>query len=181
MSSSKKIWNEFKKLSLDRQEHLFVDIYNFSQDMKLFLENRFSGGQKGAAFVKQMQKATIDKIYRKGIPGTIDGRQVNAIISKAKKSCVDFWTLMELEKLAYRGFTEFLNEFGGGPDSYENMSWKHLEQYLTLAKTNIQDKSEQIKIFEEVRSYLLTKSNMFTDYLDETFTEVTGIEIERKF
>jgi hypothetical protein len=50
--------------------------------------------------------------------GTSDGRKVNSIIAKANKSNVDFRTLLKLEQLAYRGFIEFLNEFGGGPEFF---------------------------------------------------------------
>ncbi len=84
--------------------------------------------------------------------------------------------LLELEQLAYRGFIEFLNEYGGGPDSFLDLGPKHLEAYLTLVKQNY-PKDQMIDIFENVKKYLLKKDNMITDYNDETFEMVTGMRV----
>ena len=83
------------------------------------------------------------------------------------------------EQLAYRGFIEYLNEFGGGPDNFDEMSCKHLEAYLSLIKTHMHDKNEQDSLFEEVRQYLKKLDNMITDYVDDTFEITTGVPVRR--
>jgi len=86
---------------------------------------------------------------------------------------------LELEKLAYRGFIESLNKYGGGPDNFIDMGCEHLEAYLTLVKNEIKDKAKQKQLFLEVKKYLLAKDNMLTDYVDGVYEEVTGIPVER--
>jgi hypothetical protein len=84
--------------------------------------------------------------------------------------------MMELEQFAYRGFVEFLDEYGGGPDSFDDLSAKHLEAYLKLAKDNLSEE-QVVSIFEKVRRYLVRKDNMITDYVDEAFESVTGSKV----
>lgn len=179
MSNFREIKEKFSKLSKTEQEKMLSDIYNFSNDMKLFLENRFNQGKHDQEFIKKMKRETINKVYKDGISSEPNGKIINSIISKAKKSLVSTETLMELEKLAYRGFIESLNEYGGGPDSFEEMSCNHLENYLKLVKTEIRNKEKRDKIFEDVRKYLRKLDNMITDWLDQTFEDITGIYINR--
>lgn len=179
MVKFKVIKEKFSNLSKIDQEKMLSDIYNFSNDMKLFLENRFYKGKHDQELIKKMKRETIDKVYKNGMPSEPNGKVVNSIISKAKKSLVSTETLMELEKLAYRGFIEFLNEYGGGPDSFEEMGCKHLDEYLKLVKTEISNTNKKEQIFEEVRKYLLKLNNMITDWLDQTFEDSTGIYINR--
>ncbi|EKD56925.1 MAG: hypothetical protein ACD_58C00042G0002 [uncultured bacterium] len=175
MSNFREIKEKFSKLPKTEQEKMLGDIYNFSADMKLFLENRFNKGKHDQEFIRRMKRETVDKVYKDGIPSEPNGKIINSIISKAKKSQVSSETLMELEKLAYRGFIEFLNEYGGGPDSFEEMGCNHLENYLKLVKTKIRDKEKRDKIFEDERKYLRKLDNMITDWLDQTFEDVTDI------
>lgn len=176
MSKFRQIKEKFNRLTPAGKEELFKDIYNFSWDMKIFLENRFLGGNDHI-FIEQVKKETIGKIYKDGIPGTPDGREVNAIISKAKKSSANIWTIIKLEQLAYRGFIEFQNEFGGGPENFDDMACKHLENYLTLIKETVKNEDEKKQIFQEVRKYLMEKDNMYVDSLYDTFEIITGISI----
>ncbi|MBI5787325.1 MAG: hypothetical protein HZA78_00520 [Candidatus Schekmanbacteria bacterium] len=178
MASFKEIKEKFDQLSPQGKEDLFKEIYSFSKEMKLFLENRLLGG-KDDVFITAMEKETIGKVYKKGIPGTPNGKVVNSIIAKARKSLVSTWTLIKLEHLAYRGFIEFLNEYGGGPESFDDMACKHLEAYLNLVKSESKDQEEKYKIFQEVKKYLLDKNNMYTDSLDDVFESATGISVNR--
>ena len=167
----------FSKVAHDDKISL-QDIYNFSKDTKLFLENRLLGGNDDV-FIKAIEKETVGKIYRKGLPDTPNGTKVNSIISKAKKSGVSIETLIKLEQLAYEGFVEFLNEFGCDSESLENVACRHLENYLILVKDNIKDSNEKNSIFQNTKDYLLKRNNMYTDSLDDTFEEITGVSIER--
>ena len=87
---------------------------------------------------------------------------------------------MKLEQLAYRGFIEFLNEYGGGPKTYDYMASRHFENYLKLVKQNIAEEQEGTQIFTELQKYLKKKDNMYTDELDEIFEKETGMKVERR-
>ncbi|MFZ2969780.1 MAG: hypothetical protein WA063_01385 [Minisyncoccia bacterium] len=126
-----------------------------------------------------MEKETIGKIYKTGIPGTPNGVKVNSIIAKAKKSGVGIGALMKLEQLAYMGFIEFSNEYGYDSESFDAMADRHLENYLILVRDNIKDENEKDNIFQNVKRYLLEKNNMYTDSLDDIFEEITGISVDR--
>jgi len=176
MKNFKKIKEKFNQLPQKEKDSFLQDIYNFSKDTKLLLENRLLGGSDDV-FIKAMKKETIGKVYKKGLPGTPNGVKVNSIIVKAKKSGVGVDSLMELEQLAYRGFIEFLNEYGGGPESFDEMSYRHLENYLILVCDNIKDENEKNNIFQDIKEYLLKKNNMYRDLIDDIFEEITGISV----
>ena len=180
MASSRfqEVKRKFNELSKKEREGLLRDIYTFSNDMKLFLENRTLGGSFGEEFVKQMQQETIGNVYQLP-PGDIDGNVVNGIISKAKKSGVNVWTIIKLEQLAYQGFIEFMNEYGYDSESYDAMACRHLENYLKFVKQEIKDPAERTRIYAEVKKYLEGHNNLYTDGFDQTFEEATGIKIER--
>jgi len=178
MKNFKKVKEGFNRLSQQKKDDFLQDIYNFSKDTKILLENRLLGGNDDV-FVRAMEKETVDKVYKTGIPGTPNGVKVNSIIAKAKKSGVSTSALMKLEQLAYRGFIEFLNEYGGGPESFDEMTERHLENYLILVKNNIKNEVDKNDVFQDIKKYLLKKNNMYTDPLDEIFKEVTGISVER--
>lgn len=167
---------EFHALPKTGQDSLLKDLYNFSNENKLMIANRLAGKADFGALVSKMENETVGKIYRMGQPGMIDGRKVNAIISSAKKARADVTIILELKKLAYRGFIEFMHEFGGGPDSYLDMAPRHLAEYLKLVKAH-KTKEEATLIFEHVRHYLLKKDNMVTDYTDDVFEEITGLRV----
>lgn len=136
----------FHELTDEQQNELLGDLYNYSNDIKLFLESRLGLEVNVEGLIKEMERETTNKIYRKGVPSTPDGRKVNAILAKARKAHIDIPTLLTLEQLAYRGFIEFLNEYGGGPDNFDEMACRHLEAYLTLVKMHIHDKTEQERL-----------------------------------
>jgi len=180
MSQSRfqEVKRKFNLLSQKKRDELLRDIYRFSNDTKLFFENRLLGGSLGEEFVKQMERETITKVYRMP-PGDIDGRTVDGIISKAKKSGVNIWTIMKLEQFAYRGFIESLNEYGGGPETYDYMGSRHFVNYLKLVKQEIKEEQERILILTELKKYLEKKDNMYTDELDEIFEKETGMKVRR--
>lgn len=169
----REILKQFHELPKAGQDSLLRDLYRLTTANALMMENRLCGQADFSVLIARMERETIGKVYRKGIPGTIDGRKVNAIIREAKKARADFRTLMQLEKLAYRGFTEFLDEYGGGPDSYDDMGPAHLEAYLTLARDNLTTDERDV-IYQEVKSYIQSKDNMTQDYNFDAFGSVTG-------
>lgn len=168
---------EFHALPKFGQDSLLKDLYNFSDETRLLITNRLMGQADFSNLIHKMELETISKVYKKGIPGTPNGgRTVNAIISSAKKARAPVEVMLELEQLAYRGFIEFLHEYGGGPDSFLDLGPKHLEAYLRLVKQAL-PRDRQTEIFEDVRKYLLKKDNMITDYTDEAFESVTGMRV----
>ena len=167
------VLKEFHTLPKTGQNSLLKDLYNFSDETRLLMTNRLMGQADFSDLIRKMERETIGKVHRKGIPGTPNGRTVNSIISSARKSRAPVEVMLELEQLAYRGFIEFLHEYGGGPDSFLDLGPKHLQAYLTLVKQHF-SKEEQADIFEDVRRYLQRKDNMITDYVDDAFETVTG-------
>lgn len=172
----RRILKEFHDLPRFGQDSLLKDLYNFSEETRLLITNRLTGQADFTDLIHKMERETIGKVYKKGIPGTPNGRTVNAIINSAKKSRAPTEVILELEQLAYQGFIEFLHEYGGGPDSFLDLGPKHLEAYLKLVKQTL-SKTQQDQIFEDVRQYLLKKDNMITDYTDKAFEAVTGIKV----
>jgi len=174
MSNFTQIKKEFNSLSQKEKDALLKDIYGFSQDMKIFLQSRLLvKSDAGKLLVKEMEKETIKKVYA-NTPKDVSGRKVNAIISKAKKAKVDIWTMLELEKLAFRGFIEMMNEYGFWDENIENMGCRHFGIYLSLVKTKVNDKEEKLKLLEEARQYLHSLNNMSTDYFEDTYGEIVG-------
>lgn len=169
----------FFNLSQKQQEDFLRDLYGYSPDIKIFVESKLGLQTDFQKYLAEMHRETIGKIYRKGTPGTPNGKVVNSIITKAQKTQVPLDVMLELEQLAFRGFIEFFNEFGGGPDSFDELSCKHLEAYLLLVRNNISNQEEQQKLFADIRQYLLKKNNMLTDSIDEVFENVTGMAVGR--
>lgn len=167
MPTYKDIKTLFRALSEDDKEKLFREIYDYSKDMKVFLEGALLGQSNGEAFLFEMEKETIGKVYRRGEPKTPNGKIVQFIIARAKKARVSKEIAMELEKLAYRGFIEFLNEYGGGPENFESLAANHLEEYLKLAGS--EGEENRTRLFEEVKKYLQGKDNMCRDEIDDVF------------
>lgn len=174
-SNFREALKQFHELPKTGQDLLLRDLYNASQPNALMIENRLCGQADFSVLIAKMERETIGKVYRRGMPGEPDGRKVNAIISVAKKARADNDVLMQLEQLAYRGFIEFLHEYGGGPDSYVDMGPNHLKAYLILVKQAKSDIEAQ-DIFQDVRRYLHKKDNMIQDYNFDAFEEVTGIK-----
>ena len=170
------ILKQFHELPKFGQDSLLKDLYNASNENQLLITNRLMGTADYSKLISKMEKETIGKVYKRGEPGTPNGRTVNAIITSARKSQAPFEILMQLEQLAYRGFIEFIDEFGGGPDSFLDMGPAHLTEYLMLVKANLSD-TDREKIYEEVKNYLRKKDNMITDYTDDAFESVTGIKV----
>jgi hypothetical protein len=169
------ILKQFHELPKFGQDSLLKDLYNASKENQLLIANRLIGEVDFSDLIRKMERETIGNVYRRGIPGTPNGRTVNAIIASARKARAPFEVLIQLEQLAYRGFIEFLNEFGGGPDSFLDLGPKHLTAYLQLVMKHY-DKSEQLEMFDDVKRYLLKKDNIITDYTDDAFESVTGIK-----
>jgi hypothetical protein len=179
MTTFREIKIQFNKLAQKKQEHLLKKIWNYSEDMKLFLSGQLLDNADERVFIEKMKKETYGKIKRKGAPGMLNGKTINSIITKAKRSNARISTLIELEKLAYQGFIDFLNEFGGGPDNYEDMAGKHLENCLELIKENLDDEFERLEMFEKTRRFLVKRNNMITNHIDEVFEYTTKISVDR--
>ncbi len=126
-------------------------------------------------FIEQIKKATVSSTYT-GLPKTIKVTNVNAILSKAKKSKVKPETLCEMEWLAFDGYMTFLNDYGGGPESYENKVYDHLKAYLLL----LLDTKSGEELDDElagVADYLRSHTNMYYDHIWELYEELTGMVV----
>ena len=174
MASLRDIKKVFFSLSRKEQETVLKEIYGFSKDVKEFLNMRLlnEGEEK---FIEQIANATISSTYT-GLPKTIKVSTVNKILSKAKKSKVAPETLCEMEWLAFDGYMTFLNDYGGGPESYENKVYDHLKAYLLL----LFDTKSGEELDDElagVADYLRGHTNMHYDHIWELYEELTGMVV----
>ena len=172
MAKYRDIKKEFFNLSDKKQEQLLKEIYNFSKDMKQFLNTRLMNDNE-EAFIDEISKAT-DYYTRSGIPKEISPRKINSIITKAKKSKVSVDTLEKMELIAFQSYMNFLNDFGGGPEIYEDKIYDHLKNYLELILSNSSNSDTKIN---EIKDYLFENQNMCYDYIWELFQDLTGVKV----
>jgi heterodisulfide reductase subunit A-like polyferredoxin len=174
MATLREIKKAFFALSQKEQEAMIKEIYGFSKDMKSFLDMRLLGDGE-EQYIQQIMKATEPKM-RGGYPKEISVREVNAILSKAKKSRVSKKNLCEMEWIAFDGYMTFLNDYGGGPEIYEDKVYDHLNNHLRLLLElgTIEENEEKI---EAVAKYLRRHTNMYYDHIWELFEEITGVDI----
>ena len=171
MANLREIKKAFFELSDKEQESILKEIYSFSKDIKEFLNVRLlNDGEE--LYIEKIRKAT-ESSTPTGLPKTIKVTQVNSILNKAKKSKVKKDTLCEMEWIAFDGYMTSLNDYGGGPESYENKVYDHLKKYLLLL--NDINKNEELNDeLDGVKHYLREHTNMYYDHLWELFEEITG-------
>lgn len=174
MATLKEIKKKFFSLSQKEQETVLKEIYGFSKDIKEFLNVRLLGDGE-EKFIEQIRKAT-ESATSTGVPKTIKVVNVNSILSKAKKSNVTKETLCEMQWLAFDGYMTFLNEYGGGPDSFEGKVYDHLKDYL-LILIEISSGQELEDELIEVADYLKKHTNMYYDHIWELYEELTGMDV----
>ena len=172
MATLRDIKKKFFLLSKKEQENLLKEIYGFSKDVKEFLNMRLLG-EGEEKFIEEIQKAT-QSATPSGMPKMIKVPKVNSIISKAKKSKVNKKTLCTMHWYAFDGYMTFLDDYGGGPDSYENKVYDHLKEYLLLLIEISNNKKELQEELYNVREYLDTHDNMYNDHLYELYLEITA-------
>lgn len=176
MAKSNDIIKRFESLPITQRRKLLFKLYKFSKETEMLFKTMLGYLVDASSLIDEMKKETLNKVNRRRMPS---GVKVNSIISKAKKAMVSDNDLLILEELAFKGFVEFLNEFGGGPDSYPTMAGKHLGEHLKYIKLTTSDKTEQSKYFDKIKKYLLKNNNMLLDYVNESFELVTGEKIKR--
>lgn len=170
----KRVFNAWNQT---QQNHLLSEIYGYSQEMRDFLESRLFNTVDHRALVNAMQKETLGKVFHSPNPRIPDGRKVRSIIARAKKLKANSETMMELERLAFEGFVEFLNEYGGGPETFDEMACDHFGAYLRLMKEAHTDEKSYAEGADQIRRYLRGKHNMGTDCLYDIFETETGSSI----
>ena len=174
MATLREIKKEFFSLSKKEQETILKEIYGFSKDVKDFLNVRLLG-EGEEKFVEQIRKAT-ESSTPTGMPKIIKVTSVNSIINKAKKSNVKQETLCEMQWLAFDGYMTFLNDYGGGPDNFEDKVYDHLKAYL-LILIEISSGQELEDELIGISDYLRKNTNMYCDHIWELYEELTGMEV----
>ncbi len=174
MATLRDIKKEFFALTQKEQEQIIKEIYGFSKDIKSFLDMRLTGSGE-EKYLKEISKAT-ESSTPKGYPKDIKVKIVNSILVKAKKSKVSDETLCEMEWIAFDGYMTYLDDYGGGPEIYEDKVYEHLNNYLLLLDKTLKAEAYRNKI-EETSKYLRKHTNMYYDHIWELFEEVTGEEV----
>ena len=171
LASLKEIKKSFFSLSQKEQENILKEIYSFSKDVKEFMNVRLLGDGE-EIFIEQMKKVTQSSTPS-GTPKMIKVANVNSVLNKAKKSKVNEETLCTLQWYAFDGYITFLDDYGGGPESYENKADEHFKNYLLLLfKTSTNKKKLQEELYG-IENYLNDHNNMNNEYLWEIYEEIT--------
>jgi len=171
MATLREVKKAFFALSNKEQETIIKEIYGFSKDVKEFLNVRLLGDGE-EKFIEQIKKAT-ESATSSGMPKMIKVTKVNSIISKAKKSNVKKETLCDMEWYAFDGYMTFLNDYGGGPDNFEDKVYDHLKNYLLLL-IEISNGQDLKKELLGVENYLSKHDNMYNDHIWELYEELAA-------
>lgn len=174
MATFTEIKKKFFSLSQKEQKLLLKEIYGLSKESKRFLDVRLAEANE-MDFIEEITKATRYTTPN-GYPKDIAVRKVNGILSNARKCKVDPKILEKMELIAFQGYMGSLNDYGGGPEIYENKVYDHLDNYLNLVILN-HSVEEQVNIFQNMKAYLYQNTNMIYDHLWELFEALTEIEI----
>lgn len=174
MATFTEIKKIFFQMDKKEQEQLLKELYGLNKETKRFFNIRF-GGNEETAFIDEVIKATQSSTPS-GYPRNIDVRKVNAIFANAKKCKVNSLIMEQMELRAFEGYITSLNDFGGGPESYENKMYDHLDAYLQLVMQN-HPEDQRILHFRAMKHYLGQNTNMICDYLWDLFEEITKIKM----
>jgi hypothetical protein len=177
LATLREIKKKFFLLSEKEQEVILKEIYNFSKDVKDFMNVRLLGDGEDK-FVEEIKKAT-ESSTSTGRPKIIKVTKVSSILNKAKKSKVKKETLCDMQWYAFNGYVTFLNDYGGGPDSYENKAYDHFENYLRLLVEISNDKQKLEEELLGVENYLNQHQNMYNDHLWELYEDIVAECIHR--
>ena len=177
MATLRDIKKKFFSLSTKDQENILKEIYGFSKDMKVFLNVRLLGDGE-EKFIEQIKKAT-ESATLTGMPKIIKVVSVNNILNKAKKSNVKKETLCDMEWCAFDGYMTFLNDYGGGPDNFEDKVYDHLKNYLLLLIDISNDKQKLEDELLGVENYLSQHGNMYNDHLYELYEDLAEKHVHR--
>ena len=177
MATLIEIKKKFFSLSQKEQESILKEIYNFSKDVKEFMNVRLLGDGEDK-FIEEIKKAT-ESSTSTGRPKMIKVTKVNSILSKANKSKVTKKTLCNMQWYAFDGYTTFLNDYGGGPDSYENKAYDHFKNYLQLLVEISNNKQELEEELLSVENYLNQHQNMYNDHLWEVYEDIAAEYVHR--
>ena len=172
MATLREIKKKFFSLSKKEQEIILKELYNFSKDVKEFMNVHLlrDGEDK---FVEEIKKATVT-FTPTGLPKIIKVTKVNSILSKAKKAKVKKETLCYMHWIAFDGYVTFLNDYGGGSENYENKAYDHLKNYLQLLVEISTDKTELENKLLDLENYLNQHQNMYNDHLWKLFEDIAA-------
>lgn len=129
-SNLKKVKEAFSGLSERELSALIGEVYNFSKDMKLFLENRLLGIETKAYF-EELEAITYER-FGAIPPKWVEARKVNAVISKAKKAKVGDFELFKLHMYVFEAYVVWIDMYGMSDEAVENKCAMHLEKALEL-------------------------------------------------
>ena len=108
-SNLKPVKEAFFDLNKREQSALIGEIYKFSKDMKLFLENRLLGVETKAYF-EELEAITYER-FGAIPPKWVDARKVNAVISKANKAKVGDFELFKLHLYVFEAYVVWIDMF----------------------------------------------------------------------
>ena len=113
----RQVFKAFSNFSPKQQEDFLRDLYNYSPDIRIFVESKLGLQTDFQKYLVEMHRETIGKIYRKGMPGTPNGKIVNRIIMKAQRAEAPVGILLELEQVLNEEIRDELNTLKPSPEN----------------------------------------------------------------
>lgn len=152
-ASIKSFTKAFWELSRVRQEAFLKNLYELSPENKALFKLRLGDNQKEVfeELKKEIHKETLNRIgrYRK-----LRLSKLNTLLRNAEKYALPVFQKIELKKEVWRGTLAFILTKRWLPDRYEEACARHLDEYLTMVKHHILERSEVEDILEKERVFL---------------------------
>ena len=165
-SNLTKIKKAFSALDEKAQLALIKDVYNFSKEMKTFLEHRLLKVESKYYF-DEMEKLTYVR-FEAVPPQWLDARKINAIISKAKKADIGDLELFKLHFYVFEAYVVWIDMYGISDEAVENKCAIHLVKALELLHELSKINTDLLEQYYQNAYDIVDKhDNMYRDHLYE--------------
>ena len=151
--SQKQLLEKFWELSRSRQEAFLKELHAISPQNKDFFQIWL--GKNNAVVLEslkqEIQKETIQRIprYRK-----IRLSKINEILRNSDKYALSMLEQIHLKNEAWKGILAFVSAKKWLPERYEVACCRHIDQYITMVRHHVLEKSEQEHMLQETQNHL---------------------------
>ncbi|SFP73834.1 hypothetical protein [Hydrogenimonas thermophila] len=159
----KDIKSKFALLSPREQEKLIGDLYRFSNETKRFLEQRLFGANI-EPYLNDLERLTYDR-FESTPPKLIVAKDVNRVLTQAKKAGLDEFGMMELHFYVFEAYVVYIDMFGISDEAIENKCAMHLDKSLALLKKVELPLEDKRNKFQEAIDIVDKHNNMYRDHL----------------
>jgi len=160
----------FRSLSRQRQDAFMKAIYDMSPENKNLFKIYLTKENKTVIedLKKEIQKETTGRVgrYRK-----LRLSKINTILRNAQKYALSPQELIELKKETWTGMLVFILSKKYLPDRYQAACARHLDEYLSLIKHHILEKSEQEERLAKEKELILgiIEKEYYLPYIEDIY------------